>query len=333
MNVSKCIIIHWPGSGITHNYGEYIFVEDCAIAHNARWSTGGVHGWNNSKPGTGKKENVNDLKMAARRNLVVASQQCIPSRVTAKGFADLTLDEGGGLHSQAQPVVTADGGVVFGHWQMTDNLVILCGKSGANANATGDLKIERNSFYQNAQNTSSSDIHLSPAKKGEAPYGMSQPVVKNNLVHSLPTAKSINKIGDPALRYEGIGLNYIASGGDPGNADYVINTAIEEVPQVFQDPANFNFKRHSSIPAGQGVDDAIVDWLMQRAEEFDVKLEKCPIITDEAYMAKVKQDIFDSWPVPGVIPSDFGTAFELHDPVTGFEYTYATKHLYPGDPV
>jgi hypothetical protein len=49
-------------------------------------------------------------------------------------------------------------------------------------------------------------------------------------------------------------------------------------------------------------------------------------------MAKVKQDIFDSWPVPGVIPSDFGTAFELHDPVTGFEYTYANKDLYPGNP-
>jgi hypothetical protein len=225
-----------------------------------------------------------------------------------------------------------DGGVVFGFWQILDNLVLFCGKSAINTNATGNITIERNSCYQNAQNTSSSDIHLSPAKQGEASYGMEQPIVKNNLIHSLPTAKSINRIGDPSIRFVNIGKNYIAAGGDPGNAEYVTNTDVEEVPQVFQDPQNFNFKRNSSIPDGFGVNDAIVDWLMQRAEEFDVKLEPCPIKTDAAYMAKVKQDIIDSWPAPGVISAEFGSNFELHDPVTNFEYIYSTKHLYPANP-
>jgi hypothetical protein len=201
-----------------------------------------------------------------------------------------------------------------------------------NTNATGNVVIARNSCYQNAQNTSSSDIHMSPAKPGDAPYGMEQPIVEHNLVHSLPTARSINRIGDATLRYVNIKENYIAAGGEAGNAAYVANTPIEEVPQVFQDPANLNFKRHSSIPAGNGLDDATVDWLMDRANQFDVKIEKCPIITDAAYMAKVKQDIFDSWPDPGAIDPEFGPNFELHDPVSGYEYVYATKHLYPGNP-
>jgi hypothetical protein len=332
VTISRCIITDWPSSGITQNYGEYITVRHCVFSNSANWGLGGVHHFNNSKPGTGKKENEGDIKFLVESNLFVSAQQCIPSRVTSKGFAELKLDEGGGAHSQAQPTVAPEGGVVFGHWQVVNNLILFCGKSGANANLTGNLLIQGNSFFKNAQNTSSSDIHIQPAKVGDATYGMAAPSVQKNLIHSLPTARSINKLGDPTQKWVGIGENYIAAGGAPENADLVANTSVKEVPQVFQDPANLNFKRHSSVPAGFGADDATIDWLMSRAERFDIKLEPSPIITDEAYLASMKQAIFDSWPAPEVIDPEFGPNFELHDPVSGYEYVYATKHLYPGNP-
>jgi hypothetical protein len=313
-------------NGINENYSEYVNVEDCVIAHNARWSVGGVHGYANSKPGTGLRVNENDVKMAMRRNLVIGSQQCIPSRVTAKGFAELVLDEGGGLHTQAQPQVTADGGVVFGKWEVTENLLLFAGKSGVNSNGVGNLLIERNSLYQNVQNTTSADIHISPPGANDVTAGMPVPVVRNNLVHSLPTGRSINRLGDPTKKYEGIGVNYVLA-GNVNNVDYVANTPVEEVAAVFQDPANGNFKRHADVPVGNGCPDDVVDRLMQKAAEYGVAIAPCLIKTDAAYMAQIKAKIFADWPDPATIP-EFGVNFVLRDPDSG-EYTYGNQGDYP----
>ncbi|MGL5066038.1 MAG: hypothetical protein ACRC62_39210, partial [Microcoleus sp.] len=331
INVKDCVIHNWPGSGINENYSEYVFVEDCIISANARWSVGGVHGFANSKPGTGRRENDNDIKMASRRNLVIGSQQCIPSRVTAKGFAELVLDEGGGLHTQAQPSVTADGGVVFGKWEITNNLVMYCGKSGINQNGTGSLLIERNSCYQNVQNTSSADIHLSPPKDTDATASMPGAIVRNNIIHSLDGKPSINRLGDPANKYNGVGANYVLA-GNTANANYVANTQMTEVSAIFVDPANNDFRKHPSIPADFGAPDAVVQALITKAQTYGIAIAPCPIKTDAAYLAKAKQQIIDDWPAPANIPAEFGPNFEIHDPVSGYHYTYATKSKYPNNP-
>ena len=334
INISSCVITEWPGSGLAHNWGEYIFVEDCIIAQNARWSVGGVHGFANSKPGTGSTENLTDVKMASRRNLVIAAQQCIPSRVTSKGFADLVIDEGGGLHTQAQAKLTSDGGVVFGRWQVTDNLVMFSGKSGVNQNKTPYLEVERNSFYQNVQNTTSADIHLSPPKETDASYGRAEPKVEYNIVHSLPGARSINRIGDVKNQYVGIGINYIVEGGHSKNQDYADNTDVKEVSAVFADPASQDFRRHPSVPNNFGVSDSIIANLMQTAEEFGVELVKCPVDTSGDYLSNLKEWLIQTaWPAPDVIPADFGPAFLMHDPVVDFDYTYFTRNEWPNDPL
>jgi hypothetical protein len=324
VNVKNCVIHSWPGSGITENYSEYIKVEGNVIAHNGRWSVSGVHGFNNSKPGTGRRENETDLKFEATGNLVVGNQQCIPSRVTSKGFADLRLDEGGGLHSQAS-TITADGGTVFGRWEITNNLVMFCGRSGINQNATGNLLIERNSLYQNVQNTPSADIWLSPFTNAEASSVMAEPIVRNNLIHSLPQSRAFNRIGDSTKRYVGFGSNIILA-GNPNNADHVANTSVQEVSAVFQDPVNGNFKRHPSVDSAYGADDATVQALVQKAADYAIALTPCPIKTDTAYMATLKQKIFDTWPDPSTIP-EFGVNFELRD--SEEKYTYAQRGEYP----
>lgn len=330
INIRNCVIHQWPGSGINHNYGEYIVVEDCIIGHCARWSVGGVHAFANSKPGSGLRTNENDVKMASRRNLIIDAQQCIPSRVTAKGFADLGLDEGAGLHSQAQSSVAPDGGVVFGKWEITNNLVMFCGKSAINANGTGNLLIERNSLYQNVQNTVAADILVSPPKETDITASMPVPVVKNNLIHSLPTARSLHRFGDETQRYLGFGANYLTE-GVPMNADFVANTEAIEVAAVFQDPAANDFRKHPSIPDGFGAPDAIVQALVAKAQSYGISLSPCPVRTDGDYLAIVKQKIFDSWPDPATIP-EFGAGFVLKDPVTLYEYSYGDRLKYPNNP-
>jgi hypothetical protein len=326
VNIKNCLIHSWPGSGITENYSEYIKVEGNVIAHNGRWSVSGVHGFNNSKPGTGRRENETDLKFEATGNLVVGNQQCIPSRVTSKGFADLRLDEGGGLHSQAS-AITADGGTVFGKWEITNNLVMFNGKSGASQNATGSLLVERNSLYQNVQNTSSADIWLSPFNETDASSVLEEPIVRNNLIHSLPSGRAINRIGDQARKYVGVELNYVVA-GNLNNADYVSNTPIEEKPAVFRDPANGDFTRHPDIATGNGADGATVQALIQKAADYAIALTPCPIKTDAAYMATLKKKIFDTWPDPATIP-EFGAGFILRDTEHGGDYLYGDRGSYP----
>jgi hypothetical protein len=325
ITIRDCVIHNWPGSGINENYSEYVKVEGNIIANNARWSVGGVHGCANSKPGTGQRVNEDALKMLMSGNLVSGSHQCIPSRVTAKGFADLKLDEGGGLHTQAQPQVTAEGGVVFGRWEVSNNLVLYCGKSGINQNCTGQLTIERNSLYCNGLNTGASDIHLAPPGEDDPTFLTGTAIVKNNIIHSIPSGMSVNRLGVAAKKYDGVGENYVAA-GIPGNTDYVANTPIKGVVAVFRDPANGDFRRHPDVPVGNGAEDATVEALLQKAKDYGIELKPCPVITDEAYLNQVKKRIFDNWPDPATIPA-FGAGFVLHD---GEEhYTYEQRAEYP----
>jgi hypothetical protein len=147
------------------------------------------------------------------------------------------------------------------------------------------------------------------------------------LNHSLPSGRAINRIGDQARKYVGVELNYVVA-GNPNNADYVTNTLIKEKPAVFRDPANGDFTRHPDIAAGNGADDATVQSLIQKAADYAIALTPCPIKTDAAYMATLRQKIFDTWPDPVAIP-EFGVGFVLRDTEHGGDYVYGDRGSYP----
>lgn len=319
IEIEDCIVRDFPGAGVSNNGGANITLKDSIIYNNAWWSTAGTHGFANSKPATADQNNQTDFKMTMTGNLVFGNQSSMISHVFSKGFVKLEIDEGNGLHMQNTE------GLFYGRFLAENNLIFYNGKAGIGLNTIANSTIRNNSFYQNAQAVDGSgELSLQPPDLPDA-----QPnVIEKNLFHALPDRKTIkvfNK-GQSNL-YEGISDNY----GVPAEDADDIKDYVTAVDSVFVDPENLDFSSASTILSDYGVPQNVLDSFESKLAEYGITPKPAKTKITDAYLKKLKMEIFRTWPAPNTndsIPDNL----ILEDGDTGLCYTYEQRGDYPAPP-
>ena len=107
--------------------------------------------------------------------------------------------------------------------------------------------------------------------------------------------------------------------------------SITQVSAVFADPANGDFSRSASVPAGNGPDDANVARFHQLISEQGLTLRAAPTVVTPAYLRQLRARILQDWPAPDP-QDDIPENLILEDPDSGYCYRYADRMDYPGPP-
>ncbi len=309
IEISGCVIHHFPGAGVSNNGGAYITVADSVIYNNAWWSTAGTHGFANSSPATEDNTDTQSFKVIMRGNLVFGNQSSMISHVFSKGVVKLEIDEGNGLHMQN------NGGNFFGRFLAEQNLSLLNGKAGLGLNTVDNSVIRNNAFYANAQ---------AVVRSGELVLqSSSSQNISQNLFHALPARNTIRT----SDTYAGVGSNYAVASADTAE----LPASITQVSAVFADPANGDFSRSASVPAGNGPDDANVARFHQLISEQGLTLRAAPTVVTPAYLRQLRARILQDWPAPDP-QDDIPENLILEDPDSGYCYRYADRMDYPGPP-
>ena len=321
IEIEDCIVRDFPGAGVSNNGGANIILKDSVAYNNAWWSFAGTHGFANSKPATVDQNNPTDFKMTMTGNLVFGNQSSMISHVFSKGFVKLEIDEGNGLHMQNTE------GKFFGRFLAENNLVMYNGKAGLGLNTIASSTIRNNSFYQNAQAVhNSGEISLQPP---DADSGNVQAnAITKNLFHPLGDRQTIKVFKpDENNPYPGVTKNYGVAAQD---ADAIKNN-VTIVDNVFANPQSLNFSPASGITADYGVSQDTLDSFTAKIEEYGIIPKPAKTKVTDAYIKKLKMEIFKRWPAPN--PNDtIPDNLILEDGDSGLCYTYEQRGDYPAPP-
>jgi Bacterial Ig domain/Right handed beta helix region len=298
-------VIHdFPGAGINDSASDFITIENNVVYNNAWWSTSGVQGVANSGLLATDPSTANLEKIIMRGNLVFGNQSLLISHVFSKGYVTLTIDEGNGLHLQNTQKS------YLGKALVENNLMLFNGKAGLGLNTIDGVTVRNNSFYQNArvgELTGELILRLSTATR-----------IENNLFVPRPNQRSIQDTKNAFA-------NVLANAAQASNLDGDLPASVLRLEQVFQNPEQFDFRAADGVLAGMGVPDADLERMFAVAKMYGISVTAPDQVIDDAYLAQMKQRIFDTWPAAY---SDL----ILEDKETGFDYTYAQRCQYPEAP-
>ncbi len=302
ITIRNNVIHDFAGAGIGNNGSDMITVENNIIYNTSWWSTAGTHGVANSYlttvPGNEGKEG---LKMIG--NLVFGNQSRVISHVFSKGFVTLAIDEGNGLHAQNNSET------YFGKARIENNLMLFNGKAGFGINTMDEVKVKNNSFYQNAQAVNTGEL----AVQSSTPTA-----ITNNLFHPLPHRKTVKDSSKDYSRMSGNASTYGTDSADMPES--TLYTA------VFRDPSALDFSPADGISADMGVPASELSRMFAKVDEYGITVQAPALETiDDAYLATMKQAIFDSWP-------EYRSNIRLIDSDTDYSYRYSQRCSYPNEP-
>lgn len=304
IEIMGCVVHDFTGAGVNNSGSAYLTVTDNVVYNNGWWSDSGVQGVANGKPGTFDNTDTTSIKIFMERNLVYGNQSSVISRVFSKGLVKLEIDEGNGLHMQNTE------GTFVGGFLIKNNLLLYNGKAGVGINVANQGVIENNSFYANSYASSpSGDIVLRQS--------LSSSIAKN-LFHSSQDRRAIH---DTKAQYAGVGINYAVPVLEPNKVPGLV-----QVPSVFIDPANLDFRPSANVPDGYGVDAAVLAQMKAKRLEYGLTPSTAPTLVNQDYVNDLKLRILRSWP-DGVQP-----ALIFEDPETGYCYAYEDRNDYPNPP-
>ncbi len=308
-------VIHdFPGGGINNRGMEFVNVENNIVYNNAWWTISGTNGVSSVSMATTAPANETLETVIYSGNLVFGNQQLIMSHVFSKGFVSLEIDEGAGMFLQNEGVTDVSPGTFRNRVGIENNILAYNGKGGVGLNGigkiVGQVRFSRNSFYLNARVAEAAG---EITKRDSRLYS-----VENNLFHPRPDKYTIRSYTN---EYSGILANATTGASNDGNK----YPSIQVLAAVFADPAAGNFTPASGVPSGMGVIATVRQALSKRLAEYGIPFVAPTQTVDAAYLAAMKQRIFDTWPASR-------STIRLDDPVTGHSYTYAQRCHYPNTP-
>lgn len=273
ITIRNNVIHDFAGPGVGNNGSDMIKVENNVIYNNGWWSSAGTHGVSNSYLTT-VTGNEDKEALIMTGNLVFANQSRLVSHVFSKGEVHLVIDEGNGLHAQNNSS-TFDGKA-----RIENNLLMFNGKAGFGINTMDKVRVLNNSFYQNAQVVNTGEL---------AVQSSSPTAVNGNLFHPLSHRKTLK---DSNKDYDLLRNNITTYGSD--SAEITASGVLQAT--VFTNPANQDFSPATGISTDMGVPAEHLQRMSNRVAEYGIVVQKPGLETiDDAYLCRMKQQIFNDW--------------------------------------
>ncbi|TRX58035.1 right-handed parallel beta-helix repeat-containing protein [Thalassomonas sp. M1454] len=328
IRIKNNVIHDFPGAAIASNGGDYLYIENNIIYGSGYWSTSGVHGIANSKPGgTDSALNPDDEKIIIRSNLIFSSASLIPSSdFLYRGEVHFVLDEGNGVHLQNTE------GNLFGHATVEDNLIAHNGKAGLGINTIENVTIKNNSFYGNG---------LVPVETQVSSLGgelliqsSTAKTVSNNLFQSLGETAAI-------WDYNGGMVNVGANFANINESNQLHQSeSVTLVDNVFTDPANNDFTPSSQVDSSFGITSATHDEIMHKLFVHNIEIAEIAYTIDYEYMKQKTLEVFSIWPDNTVHPVDPDKPVDYETVIIKavandgekYDYTRATRDHFPNPP-
>lgn len=327
--------------GVEIPSGRYINVHGNVISNIAQYSLSGGHGIMRQQKGAEYDDPDIDgvYRWDIYGNMVLSVEQRIYSWVPSKGFIEMVIDEG-------KPILIDDPKQTNGILdvmtaRIKNNVVAFGAVDGIRLKSTPNLEVSNNSIYSegleadgisdrvgdnnsNGPNT----LFTNFTAHGNAAQTVAG-VFAIEIDHAL--GESYGSGNDPMGNTPAgaVTNNYVAVGNFKPKPQNEINVDITDAntTQLFVDPNNGDFSINPvlGLPAGVGVDPAILTELTDRATNFGVNIGWDGWITDHR---KLSQTILDNIPgfndciadnytvleAPGVMSANYHTiAFDVVD--------------------
>ena len=258
INIKNNIVHDTTGSAIfINNGGDYTNITDNIVYNAAWWSTKGTTaiGLINART----SDNTLSRNITVKRNLVFASESRIFSRVPAKGFAELAIDEGSGT------LVQVNQEDYNGGYLIKDNFYLYNGKGIAIAR-TNNVNVENNTLYLNGSTINGKSAGLRLNEGCTIKFANNAVVVASEYQGYSDAQKYTN-------------CNSATSPPKTRNNYFVGGDRVEDIPannylvsELFTAPDNLDFSLVTGVPDDVGAPLSVFNNLKAKADEYGISI-------------------------------------------------------------
>jgi len=278
ITVKNNIIHHMPGSGISAFKATYVKIEDNIVYNCDWWTISGSHGigiTQSQEDSTNSSEDKFYNKIT--NNLIFGVEQRIISRVWAKGFVTLEIDEGEAfLIQEGKQQDNSSSSSYKGKYLVENNIIAYNGKSGV-INLAKNTTIKNNSYYLNGTNTKQAGFRINKSSDIE---------LSNNVIVANENTFIYSVGGDdiPVLSH-----NYGENGKDKN-----LPIGLEKISfLLFNAPKKFDFSLNKQLPQDIGANQSIVTKIQKKLTQYKIVFKPTNFKMNKE---KLTQSIIDAKP-------------------------------------
>ncbi len=293
---------HLQQKAINIENGRYVEVTGNVIRNVATKSLSGGHGImrQQGSGSFGTADTVGKLRWNISGNLIFNVSQRIYSWVPAKGYLNMTLDEGKPINIDE----TTDTAMAA---RIGDNVIAYAAIDSIRLKPTPNLTVERNSIF--SYGLHADGITDANTLSGNNPFpGMA---LLNNLIMTASGTYGleVNDGFPTASATDRVSGNIVAGGGV--NPSGLPGVELVSGRSLFVDPLAGDFSAASGVPAGIGADPAVVADLKRKAQAEGIVVATDAWETDHL---KLTQTLLDA--IPGFEDGVSGNETVFKEPAT-----------------
>jgi hypothetical protein len=270
ITIKNNVVHHMPGSGISASSATYVTIEDNIVYDCDWWTIAGSHGIGITQALEDEDNNsTEEFYNKIQNNLIFGVEQRMMSRVWAKGFATLEIDEGEAFLIQEGTTLDDSETSYSGRYLIENNIIAYNGKTGV-INLAKNTTIQKNSYYLNGTTTDQAGFRINKSD---------DIVLENNAIVAAKD-KTIYSVGGDYIPY--LEANFVEGGENDDLPDGM--EIVEE--NIFENPDNFNFQLSSSLPQDIGASQDIVKRLRDKLDLYKITVEATHYVVDKVALTK-----------------------------------------------
>ena len=254
IEVSDSVVHDAPGSGISAKGWAHINIHNNIVYNCDWWTIAGSKGVGVTDVNDVEGDEANASNVRIENNLIFNVESRIFSRVWAKGFAHLEVDEGEGI------LVQTNNGDYSGRYVIKNNFLLYTGK-GVVVNKTDRADVENNTLYD-------SGTTIAGKFRGVRASVTTDSTFKNNAVDIHGSGQSFN-MGKSNMATVTLVNNC-------GNGEESLDgVTIEQ--DIFADPANLDFTPQNGC---KGANMQIWNELKDKLDEYGIEIKPTNWVPD-----------------------------------------------------
>jgi len=270
ITVQNSVVHHMPGSGISATKAVYVTIKNNIVYDCDWWTIAGSHGIGITQAQEdADNSSAGEFYNRIENNLIFGVEQRIMSRVWAKGFATLTIDEGEAFLIQEGTQQDDTTSTSYeGNYLIANNIIAYNGKTGV-INLAKNTTVQNNSYYLNGTLTRQAGFRVNKSD---------DVVLQNNAIVAASN-KLTYSVGGDYTPY--VDNNYVNGGK---------NSSIEGMEQVdemlFADPTSFDFTLSDAVVQNIGVSKDVNADLQEMLQRYKIEFTPTHYVVDKVALTK-----------------------------------------------